>query len=64
MFEMPLGVFFIGRIPGNVSQVDLQISHWHPEFVAVNKEANDYIVHLNRLGKAERLACQSLNTRT
>ena len=52
------------ELVGNVSEVDLQVSQWHPELVAVDKEANDNIVHLNRLGKAERLACQSLNSRT
>ena len=41
---------------GNVSQVDLQVSQWHPELVAVDKEANDDVMHLYRLGEADRLA--------
>jgi hypothetical protein len=33
----------------------------HPKFVAVDKETNDDIMHLNRLGKADRLASQAFN---
>lgn len=42
----------------------VQMSYGHPEFVAVDKETNDDIMHLNRLGKADRLAGQALNPGT
>ena len=51
-------------VAGNVSKVVLQMSYGHPEFVAVDKETNDDIMHLNRLGKADRLAGQALNPGT
>jgi hypothetical protein len=40
------------------------MSHGHPEFVAVHKETNDDIMHLKRLGKADRLAGQALDPGT
>ena len=51
-----------GSLPdGSVSKVDLQVSHQHPKLIAVDKEANDEIMHPHRLGEADGLACQSLN---
>ena len=54
----------IGAASGNVSQVALEVSQWYPKLVAVDKEANDDVMHLYRLGEADRLASQSLNPRT
>ena len=38
--------------PGNVSDLHFMGLNLHPKFVAVDKETNDDIMHLNRLGKA------------
>ena len=49
---------------GNVSEVALQVSHRYAKLIAVDKEANDDVMHLYRLGEADRLASQSFNPRT
>ena len=51
-------------LAGNVSEVVLQVLHRYPKLIAVDKEAYHDIVHLYRLGEADRLAGQSLNPRT
>jgi hypothetical protein len=51
----------IDGLVGSVSEVALQASHQYPKLVSVDKEANDDVVHLNRLGEADRLASQSFD---
>jgi hypothetical protein len=34
--------------------VDLKVSQQHPKFVAVDKQADDNVMHLNQLGEADR----------
>ena len=48
---------------GSVSEVDLKVSQQHSKFVAVDKQADDDIMHLNRLGEADRLTGQPLDSR-
>ena len=51
------------RLPGSVSEVDFKVSQQHPKFVAVDKQADDDVMHLNRLGEADRLTGQPLDPR-
>ena len=46
--------------PCNVSEVDFQVSHGHPEFIAIHEEPNDDIMHLYRFRKADGLASQGV----
>jgi hypothetical protein len=46
---------------GNVSDSPFMGLNLQSEFVPINEQPNHIIVHLNRLGEANRLASQSLN---
>jgi hypothetical protein len=45
---------------GSVLDLDLMALDRQSEFVSVDKQSNDDVMHLNRFGKADRLACQAL----
>ena len=49
---------------GSVLDLDLMALDRQSEFVSVDKQSNDDVMHLNRFGKADRLACQALDART
>jgi hypothetical protein len=50
-----------GRIiEGRVSNMHFMGLNPQPEFVPIHEQPNHNIVHLNRLGEADGLACQSL----
>jgi hypothetical protein len=44
-----------GMLPGSVSDLDLP-SKQQPKLVTVDKQSDDDVMHLNRLGKTDRLA--------
>jgi hypothetical protein len=49
---------------GSVLDLDLMALDRQSEFVSIDKQSNDDVMHLNRFGKADRLACQALDART
>jgi hypothetical protein len=48
---------------GSVLDLDTIVSNRQAKFVAIDKQANDDIVHLHGFGKANGLACQTLDAR-
>ncbi len=48
---------------GGVLDLDFMGSHWETKFIAIDKQANHDVVHLGRLGKADRFARETLDTR-
>src|SRR5215475_3530540 len=47
---------------GGVSDLYSLTSHHHPKLIAVDKQPDDDVMHLNRFGKADRLAGEPLDT--
>jgi len=48
--------------PGGVLDLDLTALDRQAEFIAIDKQPNDDVVHLDRFRKAHRLAHQTLDT--
>ena len=46
---------------GDVSEVDLQVSHRQPKLVPVDKQADHDVMHLHRFRKANRLTGKTLD---
>src|SRR5262245_32208884 len=44
------------RIVGRVTDVHFTVSHRQPKRIAIDKQPNDEVMHLDRAGKADRLA--------
>ncbi len=38
---------------GHVSDMELVVSNWQSKFIAIDKQANNDVMHLDRLGKAK-----------
>jgi hypothetical protein len=49
-------------LSGGVLDLDLTDLDRQAEFIAINKQPNDDVVHLDRFRKADRLAHQTLDT--
>jgi hypothetical protein len=47
---------------GGVVDLDLMNSHRETKLVAIDKQTNDNVMHLGRLGKADRFACEPLDS--
>ena len=45
---------------GRVSDLPFMISHRQPKLIAIHKQSDDDVMHLDRSGKADRLACETL----
>ena len=41
---------------GHVTDVHFTVSHWQPKLIAIDKQPKDDVMHLDRSGKADRLA--------
>jgi hypothetical protein len=47
---------------GRVSDLYLLTSNHHPKLITIDKQPDDDVMHLNRFGKADRLAGEPLDT--
>ena len=52
-----------GSSAGGVVDLDFMGSHGETKFIAIDKQANRYVVHLGRLGKVDRFARETLDPR-
>ena len=41
---------------GHVADLHFTVSHRQPKFIAIDKQPDDEVMHLDRAGKADRLA--------
>src|SRR5262245_39819550 len=48
---------------GHVTDVHFTVSHRQPKLIAIDKQPNDDVMHLDRSGKADRLAGEPLDPR-
>jgi len=46
---------------GRVADLYFTVSHWQPTLIAIAKQPNDDVMHLDRSGKIYRLAGETLN---
>ncbi len=53
----------VEALDGRVLDLDLIISNRPAKLIAIDKQANDGVVHLHRFGKADGLARQTLDAR-
>jgi hypothetical protein len=51
-------------LEGGVVDLDFMRSHQETNLIAIDEQADDNVVHLGRLGKADRFARKPLDTRT
>ena len=54
---------FADSLGGRVLDLDVMALYSQSEFVAIDKQPNDNVVHLDRCGKADRLTRQPLDPR-
>jgi len=47
--------------PGRVTDMHFTVSHRQPKFIAIDKQPNNDIMHLDRSGKTDRLAGEPLD---
>jgi hypothetical protein len=62
--RVQLSLLILHSIAGSVLDLDPMALDRQSEFLSVDKQSNDDVMHLNRFGKADRLACQALDART
>jgi sporulation protein YlmC with PRC-barrel domain len=52
-----------GEYIGGVLDLDIIVSNRQAKIIAIDEQANDGVVHLGGFGKADGLACQTLDAR-
>ena len=58
-----LGWVLWGERKGHVSDLDFTVSHRESKLIAIDKQANDNVMHLDRLGKTNGFTREPLDAR-